>query len=172
MAVVAGTAQLNTSFNQTVTSGVITSQTIPAAISLTTQYSNGTGAGQVDLIYAAQLTFVASTPQTLDLTALTDLHGAAVAFARIRELAIQVVTKTVDFNLTVGNAAANAFSAFWGATGTDTVMAGSIRYFTDPTTIGTSKGAFVDSTHKSLKLDPGGNVLVANILIVGCSAQS
>jgi hypothetical protein len=169
MATIGGTSQLSAGFNQTVSSGVITSQTIPASISLTTQYGNGTGAGQVDLIYAKQLT-LAATPTTLDLTAVTDLSGASVNFARVREMAIQIVDKTAGHNVTLGNAATNAFSAFWGATGTDVVFAGSIRYFTDPTSTGAGVGAIVDSTHKNLKLDPGANTVVINILVVGCSA--
>src|SRR4051794_6850046 len=172
MATIGGTSQLSAGFNQTVSSGVITSQTIPASISLTTQYQGGTAAGKVDLIYARQLTLAASTPQTLDLTNLTDLGGGSVNFARVRELAIQVVTTTVDFNVTLGAAAANPWAPFWGTTGTDIVHAGSIRYFTDPTTVGASKGAVVGASSKNLKLDPGSNTVVVNILIVGCSAVS
>jgi hypothetical protein len=172
MAVVTGTAQLVAGFNQTVSSGLITTQTLPASISLTTQYTNGTGAGAIDLIYAKQIALVASTPQTLDLTSLADLSGATVSFARIRELVIQVVTTTPGDNVTVGDAAATAFAAFWGATGTDTVYAGSIRYFTDPTSIGSGVGAVVTSTSKSLKLDPGSNNVTINLLIAGCTAVS
>lgn len=171
MATIGGTSQLSAGFNQTVTSGVITSQTIPASISLTTQYKNGTGAGSVDLIYAKQLT-LAATPTTLDLSSLTDLAGGSVNFARIREMAIQVVDTATTHIVTLGDAASNAFSAFWGATGTDIVFAGSIRYFTDPTSVGAGVGAIVDSTHKNFKMDPGANTVVINILIVGCSAVS
>src|SRR3954463_12010134 len=122
MAVVTGTSTVNGGFNHVVTSGLITSQTLPAAITLTTQYANGTGAGQVDLIYAKQIALVASTPQTLDLTALTDLSGPSVHFARVRELFIQVVTTTSAFNVIVGAAAANPWAPLWGTTGTDTVF--------------------------------------------------
>ena len=115
MAVVAGTATVTSGFNQTVSSGVVTTQTIPASVSLTTQYANGTGAGKVDLIHARQLT-LAGSATTLDLTALTDLSGAAANFARVRELVVQVVTATGGFDLTLGNAASNAWAAFWGAT--------------------------------------------------------
>lgn len=172
MAVVTGTVQLVTGFNQTNTSGLVTTQTLPASISLTTQYANGTGAGQINLIYAKQLIFVASTPQTLDLTTLLDLSGASVNFARVRELVVQVVTATSGFNAILGNAASNAFAAFWGATGTDTVFAGSIRYFTDPTSVGAGVGAVTSGTSKSLKIDPGSNALTLNLLIAGCTAVS
>lgn len=172
MAIVAGTVQLVTGFNQTVTSGLVTTQTLPASISLTTQYANGTGAGQVNLIYAKQIALVASTPQTLDLTALLDLSGATVNFARVRELVVQVVTATSAFNAILGNAASNAWAPFWGATGTDTVFAGSIRYFTDPTSVGAGVGAVTSGTSKNLKLDPGSNNVTINLLIAGCTAVS
>lgn len=172
MAVVTGTVQLVTGFNQTNSSGLVTTQTLPASISLTTQYANGTGAGQVNLIYAKQIALVASTPQTLDLTTLTDLSGATVSFARVRELVIQVVTATSAFNVTVGAATSNPWAPFWGTTGTDVVFAGSIRYFTDPTSVGAGVGAVTSGTSKSLKLDPGSNNVTLNLLIAGCTAVS
>lgn len=172
MAVVTGTSQLSVGANQTVTSGLINTQTLPASISKTSQYSNGTGAGQIDLLYAKQLTFVASTPQTLDLTALVDLSGATVNMARIREIVIQVVTTTVDFDLTVGAAAADPWAPIWGTTGTHKVFAGSTFYFSDPNTVGAGNGAFTSGTSSDLKLDPGSNAMVVNVLISGCSAVS
>lgn len=172
MAVVAGTSQLTVGSNQTVTSGLVATQTLAASITKTTQFANGTGAGQVDLIYAKQLTFAASTPQTLDLAAIVDMSGATVNMARIREIVIQVVTTTVDFNLTVGAAAANPWAAIWGTTGTHVVMAGSLLYISDPTSVGASKGLVTSGTSKTLKLDPGSNILIANVIIQGCSAVS
>ena len=172
MAVVTGTSQLTAGVNQTVTSGLINTQTLPASVSKTTQFTNGTGAGAYDLAYAKQLTFVASTPQTLDLTAIVDLSGATVNMARIREIVIQVVTTTVDFNLTVGAAAANPWAAIWGTTGTHVVMAGSTLYISDPTTVGSGKGLVTSGTSKNLKLDPGSNAMVVNVLISACSAVS
>jgi hypothetical protein len=171
MAVVAGTAALTSGFNQTISSGVVTAQTIPASISLTTQYANGTAAGKVDLIHAKQYT-LAGSATTIDLTSLLDLSGATVNFARIRDLVVQVVTATVDFNVTLGNAASNSWAALWGATGTHVVPAGSIFYVTDPTTVGASKGLVTSGTSKSLKLDPGANTVVVNLIIAGCSAVS
>jgi hypothetical protein len=169
--VVAGTDALTAGFNQTVSTGVVTTQTIPASINLSTSYTNGTAAGKIDALYAKQLT-LAATPTTLDLQALPDLTGTNQVLLRVREIIIQVVTATVDFNVTLGNAASNAFSAIWGATGTNVVMAGSIYHITDPTTVGSGKGYIVDATHKNLKLDPGSNSVVVNIIIAGCTAVS
>jgi len=172
MAIVTGTAQLVSGFNQTVTSGLITTQTLPASVSLTTQYQNGTGAGQVNLIYARQIALASGVPQTLDLTALADLSGATVNFARVRELIVQVVTASSGLKVTLGADASNPWAPFWGTTGTDTVFAGSIRYFTDPTSVGSGVGAVTSGTSKNLKLDPGSDNVTVNILIAGCSAVS
>lgn len=172
MAVVTGLSQINVGFNQTVTTGLVKTQTLSAAIAITSNYTNGTGAGQIDLLYAKQLTFVASTPQTLDLTAIADLSGATVNMARVREVLLQVVTTTVDFDIVLGAAASNAWAALWGATGTQEVFAGSCFHFSDPNTVGSGKGAVTSGTSKNLKLDPGSNVVVANLIIAGCSAVS
>ena len=172
MSTVGGTSQLSAGFNQTVTSGVVSSQTLPASIALTTQYTNGTGAGAIDLIHAKQYALVASTPQTIDLSAIADLSGATVNFARVREFVVQVVTTTAGDNVTLGDAASNAFSAFWGATGTNVVFAGTVYHVADPTSVGAGVGAIVDSTHKNVKLDPGSNNVTINLIVAGCSAVS
>lgn len=172
MAVVAGNSQFVTGFNQTVTSGLIQTQTLPAGINLTTQYTNGTGAGQINLLYAKQLTFVASTPQTLDLTALTDLSGATVNFARVRELVVQVVTTTSGEELTMGAAVADPWAPLWGTTGTMIVPTGTIFHFSDPSSVGSGIGAVTSGTSSDLKLDPGAVVMVVNVIIAGCTAVS
>lgn len=172
MAVVTGLSQINVGFNQAVSAGLVKAQTLPAALALTANYTNGTGANQIDLLYAKQLTFVASTPQTLDLTAISDLAAATANMARVREFLLQVVTATVDFDIILGAAASNAWAPLWGATGTQEVFAGTCYYFSDPTTVGSGKGAVTSGTSKNLKLDPGSNIVVANLIIAGCSAVS
>lgn len=172
MAVVTGSSQIIATFNQTVTSGLIQSQTLPAGISLSTQYTNGTGANQINLLYAKQLTFAVSTPQTLDLTAIADLATATVNFARVRELVIQVVTTTSGAKLTVGAAASDPWAALWGTTGTNIVFAGTTYHFSDPTSVGSGIGAVTSGTSTDLKLDPGAVIMVVNMLIAGCTAVS
>lgn len=172
MAVVTGSSQIIASFNQTVTTGLIQTQTLPAGISLSSQYTNGTGANQIDLVYAKQLTFAVSTPQTLDLTAIVDLSGATVNMARVREIVIQVVTATSGYKLTAGAAAADPWAPIWGTTGTNVVFAGSTYRFSDPTSIGGGVGAVTSGTSSDLKLDPGAAIMVCNVLIAGCSAVS
>jgi hypothetical protein len=172
MAVVTGTSAVSGGFNQVVSTGLVQSQTLPASIALTTQYTNGTGAGMIDLLYAKRLTFVASTPQTIDLNALPTIDGATSAFVRVREFWLRVVTLTVDFNMIVGAAASNPWAAVWGTTGLHTVMAGSVLAMSDPTTVGASKGMIVSGSSKAVKLDPGSNVVIIDLVIAGCSAAS
>jgi hypothetical protein len=172
MAVVTGLSTLTGGFNQVVSSGLVQAQNLSAAVSLITQYTNGTGAGQIDLLYAKRLTVVASTPQTLDLNALPTIDGATSAFVRVREFWAKLITATVDFNAIFGAAAANPWAAAWGTTGLHTLMAGTILAFSDPVTVGASKGYIVSGTSKNLKIDPGSNVIVLDLLIAGCSAAS
>ncbi len=172
MAVVAGTAQLNAGFNQTVTSGLINTQTLPASIAVTTQYSNGTGAGQIDLLYARQLTFAVSTPQTLDLTAITDLAGATVNFARIRELIIQVVTTTSGVKLTAGPQPLTRGPHSGGPRGRTSSRPGPPTASRTQRQLGRESGPVTSGTSTDLKLDPGAAIQIVNILIAGCSAVS
>lgn len=179
MAVVTGTVNLNAAFNEVISSGVITSQNIPANLLQTLSYTNGTGSGQVDLIYAKQLS-LAGSATTLDLTSVTDLSGTSISFARVRELWIQNLATTAAYTVTVGAAATNQFVGFLGTTTSTCIIPTNVgatgNYavvrFCDPYTTGASTGAYVDSTHKNLKLDPGANTISVNVLIIGCSAAS
>lgn len=179
MAVVSGTLNINASFNQTVSSGVISTQSLPAALTFNCSFSNGTGTGAVDLCYAKQL-ILAGSATTLDLTSLADLSGATVSFARVRLLMIQNLATTAGYTVTVGAAASNQFTGFLGTTTSTVILQPnvgatsnqSVHTFLDPYSTGASTGAYVDSTHKSLKLDPGANTISVNVLILGCSAAS
>jgi hypothetical protein len=171
MAVVTGTSQANIGFNQAISTGVVSAQTLQAGLTFSTAYTNGTGAGAIDCIYAKQLT-LAGSATTLDLQALVDLAGTSQVLLRVREIIVQVVTTTVDFDVTLGNAASNSWAPIWGATGTHVVKAGGRFQNADPNTVGSGKGYVVSGTSKSLKLDPGANTVVVNVIIAGCTAVS
>jgi len=134
-------------------------------------YSSGTGAGQVDGIHSKTYS-LAATPTTLDLTAMTDPNGAAITCStgRIRSLWLQNLS---NYAITIGAAASTQWLGMLGTTtSTLVVPPNGILTFSDPTTVGTSAGAYVDSTHKSLKIDPGANTVQFNLVILFCSAQS
>lgn len=145
---------------------------IPAKMpSFSRNYTTGTGANQADGLHYKAYS-LASTSTTLDLTAMTDPNGAAITCTtgRIREFVIQ---NTSAFPLILGNAASNQWLGMIStATGTLTIPPGGIHHFADPTTVGASAGAYVDATHKSLKIDAGAHTVTFNLLIAFCSAQS
>lgn len=175
MAVVSGSVTLNAGFTQVVSSGVVTTQNLAVSVPQNLTYANGTGAGQVDLIYAKQLS-LAGSATTLDLTALTDLSGASINFARVRELIIQNLATTSTYTVTVGAAASNAWTGILGTTTSTLIIPPSagngLFRFSDYSSTGASTGAVVSGTSKSLKLDPGANTISINIVILGCSATS
>lgn len=176
MANVSGNSQASLSLTQIVTSGVVTQQNLPANINQTITYSNGTGAGAIDLLYAKQLS-LAGTATTLDLTSLTDLSGASINFARVRFIWIFNLATTAGYTITVGNAASNAFTGFLSSTGTAVCYPGSSSnygrlIFEDPNSTGGSVGAVTGGSNKNLKLDPGANTISCFVVIGGCSATS
>lgn len=179
MAVVSGTLNIAASFAQTVSSGVITAQSLPASLNFNLTFANGTGTGAVDLCYAKQLS-LAGTATTLDLTSLADLSGATVNFARVRLFMVQNLATTAGHTVTVGSAASNQWTGYLGTTTSTVVLQPnvgatsnqSVFTFLDPYSTGAATGAYVDGTHKSLKLDPGANTISVNVLILGCSAAS
>lgn len=172
MANVTGAVKATVNASQTPSTGFLSGTPLGIQDALNFAFrAAGTAADQCDLCHAKTYSFVASTPQTIDLTALTDILGGAVAFARIRAILIRVKSTTDAATLTVGNAASNAWSALLGATGT-VALRGSTSsndggcLFLAPNTT----GWVVDSTHKSLLMTPSAHAFDVDVVILGCSA--
>jgi hypothetical protein len=131
----------------------------------------GTLADQCDLEHSKIYSFLASTPQTIDLTTVTDVLGGTAAFARIRFMTFKMKSTTDAATLIVGNAATNAWSAALGATGTLTLRGstatndGGFALWSPNTT-----GYVVDSTHKSLLMTPSAHAFDVDVYIFGASA--
>lgn len=168
---VSGTTQIAFSFNQTPSTGFLNGVPLPIAETFKAIFrTSGVLADQIDNIHAKTYTFVASTPQSIDLTTITDIIGNTITAKRVRLLAIKVKW-TTDVPLIVGNSGTNDFEAFVGAGGTFKVYPSSANndgfaIFTCPQTLGAPT---IDSTHKILKLDPqtaAGDVDV----IIGCAS--
>jgi hypothetical protein len=81
------------------------------AIALT----NGTGSGNANFAYQDQLTIAATAGSTVNLFALTDAFGNAIAPARAKVVAIRL-TSSADTaaSLTVGAAGSDVFSPMFG----------------------------------------------------------
>lgn len=177
MSNVAGQCQPSINFTQTPAAGFLSGQALPINLTLAALFkASGVLADQVDTIYANTLTFTASTPQTLDLTTLTDILGNAISFARVRFLAIRVQSVTDGQYLLVGDAVTTEWDGFLSAAGTLKVFASS------PTSAGAinnsgftllcapnTTGIAVTGSSKSLKLDPGTFAFKVDIVIAGCS---
>ena len=97
---VSGSVNLNESFSETITAGVITPQNLPASMSQNLNYSYAsTGASlTTDTLWAKAAQFGGGGAGTggsvahyctIPLTSLSDLAGNAITFQRVRELVIQ-----------------------------------------------------------------------------------
>lgn len=181
MANVSGSIQVSVAATQVVTSGLVSTQNLPASITQALNYSSGTGAGQVNLCYAKALTLNA-TPTTLDLTSILALDGSTVNFARVRELFVMNLASAGGQVLTVGSSGGvgSAFSAFQGASGTtvvhpaitSSVASATMLRWSDPSNVGASSGAVTGASNKNVKLDPGANSITVQVVILGCDAVS
>jgi hypothetical protein len=143
---------------------------------LTGEYTNnvadGTTDNKADRIYFKKLT-LAATPTDLDLQSLIDVNGDAVSFA---EIIGGYVENTDTANpLTIGGTGAitNAWTSWLSNPGTIKVRPAASA--TSPSIqpigpTGDDPGFAVSGTNKVLRLDPGANTIVINIMLVGRSA--
>lgn len=171
MATVNGNSTINIDFWQTISYAISQTQKLDVPFVLKSVFNvSGILADQCTKLYCPTggLTFVASTPQVLNLQSLTDVTGAALSFAGIRFLAIRNNATTDGWVLLVGAAATIAWEALVSTGGTITVHPSTSvnSGFSMHQLPGTTAGV-VDSTHKSLQLDPGGHAFTADILIAG-----
>lgn len=133
--------------------------------------SQGTAAGQCDLIYATQLTIAGGGTTTIDLATLTNEFGTSISFARLKALYIENNVpsgSTGASAIAVGNAGVNPFAGIWSP-GTATV---SIRKSTCFWTgIVQDATGYVVGTGVNILItnSDGTNAATVNILIAGCS---
>ena len=172
MSVVTGANFANLSISQAGGLGVApqTGTLAAALLSLRSSFpASGAGADQLALVHSRTYTFAASTPITLDLTALADVLGAAISFSAVRLLAWRVQSATAGYALTVGGAGSNEWDGF--------LTSGS-KVVWQPSSAGNDgfgivqapgAGMPVTSTSRLLKLDPGSNAVGAVDLIIAGS---
>lgn len=119
-------------------------------------YAPGTAADQLDGVSYVLMTLLASTPQTIDLTALVDVFGVAITAARVRFLASKNLTGTDGIYTLIGNNGSNDWLGMLSATGTARLWTSSplndgLLLWNAPNTT----AGVVDATHKIIKYDPG-----------------
>jgi hypothetical protein len=120
-------ADLNVSINAALTSTL--DLNFPASqldYVKTINLASGTGAGQADRIWHDKRTLTASATEDLDLAgALLDALGGTFILARVKALLVKAADANAN-NVVVGNAAATAWAALLGATGTVTLRPGAV----------------------------------------------
>lgn len=96
-------------------------------------FANGTGAEQINQVFADTRTLAASTSESLDLAGgLTNALGATVTFTKVKAIAVIADSGNGD-NIEVGGAATNAVINWVGdATDVINVPAGGIFLITAP----------------------------------------
>lgn len=146
--------------------GAINAIQLPAGLGNIT-ITPGTGNGQCNLLWGKLITLTGSSPQTLDLRALTGPLGQVVTFSRIKILYIKSQSTTYTHKVTVGNASSNIFSGMWSSsTNTEDAWGGNVCPLLK-TNLGA--GWTCDATNRNLKLDPGTNTQTVEVFFAGLS---
>jgi hypothetical protein len=175
--VVTGQLNFNPVFSQTGVFGALASftsnQQLPSFTSL--QYQNTTSgvALFVDQLYAATLTFVASTAQTFHFgnASLIDPFGNTLSMLRIREFVILNTSGTAGWDLSVAQAASNGVT--WlpvvANAPPHAYANGGIVRLSDPYSSGSGIGQVISSTTDGIVLTPTAHAVTAAILVLGAS---
>ena len=176
MANVFVTATMTVSFSETITSGLITPETLQVILQIpniplcSVTYTNGTAAGQVDTIYGKSLT-VNATALAIDLTSVTDLNGASVTFARAREFILFNPDTTAGHDVQVYQGASNGWAPLGTSSNPQIARAnGGWVWLHDPNSTGGGNGNVVTSTSKNIVLNTGANNITFYLFVVGGSA--
>jgi hypothetical protein len=132
--------------------------------------ASGTGAGQADRRYVAQLTVPAGGSTTLNLSSLLDSLGNAIAFLRIKRIYVELTTNTNAASILVGGGT-NPFVNWLVGTGAQVRVRNGMALF-----LGTCKDStgyvVTPTTGDSFKItnEDGALAAVVNVGLVGCSA--
>lgn len=134
----------------------------------TLNFTNGTGASQVDKVFADQRTLAASTPEDLDISAgaLTDSFGVTFTIAELKLL--MVCASSANTNNVVLGGDANSVPFLSTAATTVSIKPGGCFMFTDPSAGGT---AVTNATGDVIQVLNGaaGTSVTYDIIILGSS---
>jgi hypothetical protein len=134
--------------------------------------ASGTLADQADLKFAKPLSLVAGTPRVLDLTALVDLEGNPINFARVKSV-IGINRSQTPGQVVLFGFATTTANAHTG------IVSNPGQIVIRPSTA-SNQGTFafiapdlagyaVDATHKLIQFDPGAATLELDVEITGAS---
>lgn len=169
MSTLQGGCNPNVSFTLTGPVGTNPTGQIPQTMGLVGQFSPGSGADQCNWIHARTYTFVASTPQTIDLTALTDIVGTSFSFAIVRWLCYRIQSTNATYLLTVGGAGTNEWNG-WLTSGSKALWYPSslVNHGFTILQAPSATGMPVSGSSKLFKMDPGSNAVgLVDLMLVG-----
>lgn len=131
--------------------------------------NTGTGAGNANVKYSAQLTIAASATQTLNLAALTDNFGNALDFVRIKQLYIENSSIGKSSAIAVGNAGTNPFAGIWSP-GTATISIRNGAHLHVGVAQDATGYAVGTGTNLLITNDDASNAATVNVVLIGCNA--
>jgi hypothetical protein len=145
---------------------------VRTAFTSTWTVASGTAADQADRKYAKPLTLAAGTPTVLDLTALTDLEGNPVNFARVKSI-IGVNRSQVPGQVVLFGYATTTANAHVGIVSNPGQMVIRPSTATNPGVFAfvapDADGFVVGPTSKLIQLDPGAHTIELDLEICGSS---
>lgn len=131
------------------------------------ELTNGTGSGNANFAYQDQLTISASSSSTVNLYALTDAFGNAIAPARAKLVAVRLYSSSdTAATINVGAAASDVFSPMF-ADDTDIAV---VRYQGWVVWVAKDATAYViDNTNKNLKIanNSATQSVVVDLVVIG-----
>lgn len=149
----------------------LTTARAPLSKTYTATLTNGTGAGQADLVFSDTRTIAASSNEDLDLNGvLTDALCTTISLLRVKALLIAASAANVN-NVVVGAAAANPWVGIFTATGTVTLRPGALFLYAAGQADATA-AAVVAATGDLLRVTNSGAGTGVNydIIVIGASA--
>ncbi len=131
--------------------------------------ANGTGKDQADWIWHDTRT-AAGAVDDIDLNAtLSDAFGVSLDLVKVKGIFIQNTDETVGYDLAIGAAVATPLGGWVSDAASDELVIGAGGFFAlwNPSAAGYACGAAASDI---LRVDPGANTIIYNIVIVGTSA--
>lgn len=172
MSVVTANNSLILTYTQQLSFGINQTQNITIPVAFRSLFKSfGVLLDQCNLVSCFTMTFLASTPQNIDLKSLLDITGATAVMARTRMFGCRVNSTTDGQILLLGANGTNDWLGLSSTGSTVTVYPSTaandgFTIFQMPNSTGAAVGA---STHL-LKADPGAHAFTADFLIAGCDS--
>lgn len=138
-------------------------------IPLTIALADGAGISAANLVYQDSVTLAAGGATLLDLTALTDSVGGAVAFARLKLIYLRNKSSVAGDNLQLGGTVSNGLSTLYVGTNAGQLIGpGGVALLVNPSAAG---WAVTNATADILRVgNPGANAIPYDLVLIGAAS--